>query len=200
MVPDSLPCAAALAFEMRCRRSANEPECPCLVRTLGARHDVTTASELLERKNSDRFLSQCPCVARLGGLEEIARDLAQPFGAHAPAVVIEGDDGIPPAASQNDSNPRAISRALGILVSGVRDELVQRVLRILVRLPGDQHGLRKVADPEAHFLGGHQRIVGGRPDRSVDLRSPRRSLLARYRDGVEQRRITAAAAPVGENL
>ncbi len=69
--------------------------------------------------------------------EEVARDLAQLVQIHAPPVVGHGDHRAPTATAQDDADAASGQPRLRILVGGVGDELIQGVLGVLVRLPGD---------------------------------------------------------------
>jgi hypothetical protein len=60
----------------------------------------------------------------------------------------------------DDPDPPTRSRTFGVLISRVRNELVQGVLRILVCLARDEHGLRKVSDPQTDLFSRHRRIAG----------------------------------------
>ena len=74
-----------------------------------------------------------------------------------------------PSTPQEDADPLAGDPALGVLVGRVGDELVERVLRILVRLARHQHGLGEVADAQPHHLAAGARRRSAAPLRWCTL-------------------------------
>src|SRR5262249_53481817 len=127
--------------------------------------------ELLEREQTDRLLAQCALVTDLRRLEQAGRILPEAIGRHPSADVVDRDDGAPALAPQEDPDPLAPSPGFGVLVGGVRHELVERILRILVRLTRDQDRLGEVPDPQTDPLT----LAGARPGspfRGIGLVAP----------------------------
>jgi hypothetical protein len=140
---------------------------------LEAGDDVTAGAELLEGEDADGLLPEGAGVSGFGGLEEVTGDLAEALDVHAPAVVVDRDQGVLPPPPQDDANAAAGPPHLDVLIGGVGDELVQRVLGVLVGLTGDQDRLGEVADAETHLLSGH-RTARVLRDHRVARRSRRR--------------------------
>lgn len=78
--------------------------------------------------------------------------VSEALGRHAAAEVLDGDVRAPALAAQDDADPFASLPGLGVGVGGVRHELVERVLRVLVGVSGCEDGLGHVADPQANAL------------------------------------------------
>ncbi len=108
-----------------------------------------------EGEDSDGLFPERPVVADLGRFEEAARHLAQALRAHTPAAVVHGDDRITTLAPEEQPDPLTPLSRFDVLVGGVRNELVQGVLGILVGLAADEDGLGQVPNAQTDPLGRH---------------------------------------------
>jgi hypothetical protein len=63
-----------------------------------------------------------------------------------PAVVVDRHHGVTPLPSENDANPFARLVRDRVLVGGVRNELVEGVLGILIGLAADEHSPGEAPD------------------------------------------------------
>ena len=153
--PRLRPGLAPLPFQGRCRLPTLEAQHPGLVAALSPGDDIAASTELLERRDADGLLAEGPVVAGLCRLEQVPGHLPQPILRHPPADVIDGQHRMPALPAQHKTDPLAGAAALDVLVRGVGHELVQGVLRVLVRLPRDQHRLGQVPDPQSHPFRRH---------------------------------------------
>jgi hypothetical protein len=169
--------ASLVRIQLGPRAAALQAKGERLGRPRRAGDDVAAPPELLEGQDPDGLLTGRPRIRHLRRVEQVAGHLAEALGVHPAADVLDGDHGVSTPPPQDDPDALAAGSGLGVLVGRVGDELVQRVLRVLVGLPADEHGFAHVPDAQPDPFG--HGMMGDAPRGFRGARSPRTCLLIR---------------------
>jgi hypothetical protein len=128
-----------------------------LVPTFRPGHHIAAPPQLLKGEQADGLLAQGAWIPLLLRFEEAPGHPAQLVRVHPRAFVIHRYQGMAALAPQHHCDPATPTIGRQVGVRGVGDELVERVLGILVGLAGDQHRLGEVPYAKLDLLRHAQR-------------------------------------------